>query len=364
VPTYSDGSTPVRQPLTSRRGAVASDLVTEETNPDAPDAEEAEPNEQVSGSRGGDPSEGWTRTSRFVHLYRDAIWIQEDDPELPKGVVPSKEELDEWLSRLIRINVFIKERPRGPGYVCDFWYENARIPVTMSGIVCASDRGLFIRELEIFPCNDQDWGYVDGRGSWIGPEAWRRIEEEERLAGGEDEVVPETFPGISSSLLRRLPLADVLQRTQRLVTSREWDEERGFQYVSLERVSDEEWVAAFHSAKATLDRVAATVDHVSESGLRGRPPLPDELLERVARAYLDEMTGGRGITKRLASIFDRPDQTVRAWVHMARKRGFLSPAQPGRRGALPGPRLSRDPGLWLQHGDGHESDTQAGAPDE
>ena len=72
---------------------------------------------------------------------------------------------------------------------------------------------------------------------------------------------------------------------------------------------------------------------------RGRPPLADDLLEHVARAYLEEAPAGTGLTRRLAERFGRPEPTVRDWVAAARERGYLSPARPGRRGAAPGPRL-------------------------
>jgi hypothetical protein len=70
---------------------------------------------------------------------------------------------------------------------------------------------------------------------------------------------------------------------------------------------------------------------------RGRPPLAEDLLEQVARAYLEEAPAGIGLTRRLAERFDRPEPTVRDWVAAARERGYLSPAHPGRRGAAPGP---------------------------
>lgn len=67
----------------------------------------------------------------------------------------------------------------------------------------------------------------------------------------------------------------------------------------------------------------------------------DELLERVARAYLRETEGGRppGAMRRLADEFDRPEETVRSWVSRARTLGWLGPTSPGRRGAEPGLRL-------------------------
>lgn len=70
----------------------------------------------------------------------------------------------------------------------------------------------------------------------------------------------------------------------------------------------------------------------------------DELLERVAIAYLRETEGSRppGAMRRLAEEFDRPEGTVGSWVKRARALGWLGPTSPGRRGAEPGPRLRQE----------------------
>jgi hypothetical protein len=86
--------------------------------------------------------------------------------------------------------------------------------------------------------------------------------------------------------------------------------------------------------RAALERTAAV-----PTKRKGRPPLPDELLEEVALAYLEEAKSGRGLTGRLAARFGRPNETIRDWVHACRKRGYLSPGTTGRRGAQPGERL-------------------------
>jgi hypothetical protein len=76
-----------------------------------------------------------------------------------------------------------------------------------------------------------------------------------------------------------------------------------------------------------------------------RQRFTDELLERVALAYLRESEEGRppGTMKRLAAEFGRPEETVRSWVVRARALGWLGPARSGRRGAEPGPRLKPPP---------------------
>jgi hypothetical protein len=72
----------------------------------------------------------------------------------------------------------------------------------------------------------------------------------------------------------------------------------------------------------------------------GRPKLSDDLLRQVAIAYLAEMRSGRGVLRRLGERFERPETTIRDWVRIARREGWLGPAtKSGRRGADPGPRL-------------------------
>jgi hypothetical protein len=96
--------------------------------------------------------------------------------------------------------------------------------------------------------------------------------------------------------------------------------------------------------KAALERTAAV-----PAQRRGRPPLADELLEEVALAYLEEAKRGRGLTRRLAKRFDRPEETVRDWIHACRVRGYLSPGASGRRGAQPGDRLLLQPTSMEKH---------------
>jgi hypothetical protein len=72
----------------------------------------------------------------------------------------------------------------------------------------------------------------------------------------------------------------------------------------------------------------------------GRPKLADDLLREVALAYLAEVQVGRGVLRRLGERFKRPETTIRDWVRIARREGWLGPAtKSGRRGADPGPRL-------------------------
>jgi hypothetical protein len=85
---------------------------------------------------------------------------------------------------------------------------------------------------------------------------------------------------------------------------------------------------------------------------RGRPPLSDELLAQVADQYLRLQSEGhgKGILIELARAMEAqlgrpvPRETVRHWVHRARRREFLTAGTQGRAGALPGNRLRS---YWL-----------------
>jgi len=76
---------------------------------------------------------------------------------------------------------------------------------------------------------------------------------------------------------------------------------------------------------------------------RGRIGYPDEHYRRIALRYLQLVNGQppvtRGVLGVMAAEENRPMETVRTWIHQARKRGFLSSGERGRAGGMPGPRL-------------------------
>lgn len=124
------------------------------------------------------------------------------------------------------------------------------------------------------------------------------------------EVVMQKASGITRDLLRRLPIGDVLA-------------------FGRSHLRD-------HAPGAAPTTPPGTVETVS-----GRTKMDDDLLRRVARAYVEE-TGpdkGRGAMKRMSERFGRPEGTVQTWIKRARKEGWLAPGPPGRMGAEPGPRL-------------------------
>lgn len=74
-------------------------------------------------------------------------------------------------------------------------------------------------------------------------------------------------------------------------------------------------------------------------GPPGRPRIGNDELARAAAAYLDEVTHGPGVTRRVADRLGLLEDTTRDRIRMARARGFLTPTQRGRRGGQAGPAL-------------------------
>ena len=75
----------------------------------------------------------------------------------------------------------------------------------------------------------------------------------------------------------------------------------------------------------------------------GRPRLPDKLLHDVAIAYVEEVSSPsrqEGLLARLGQRFDRPPETVRDWVRIARREGFLPQTKRGAKTTTLGPRFS------------------------
>lgn len=74
---------------------------------------------------------------------------------------------------------------------------------------------------------------------------------------------------------------------------------------------------------------------------RGRPPKDDAHYREIALLYLEAMRAEpRRPIEWMAAKNGHASSTVRGWVSEARKRGFLSPGQRGKGGAVPGPRLT------------------------
>lgn len=261
------------------------------------------------------------RSRQYLDLWKQSLVETSLDPW--EGTDPLKDDAKPGPS----LELFIKERPRGRGYVCDFVYREPGLPVAVYGTLVNEGHGLMVNEVELWRGGVTGaWEYRDAWGDYIGPDANR-----------DDSGDTRPYPGITSSLLRRIPLGRIVAAAQRTLAERNWVTE-GIRVVPGGLLVGDDIPG---ETRTLLERT----NEQASPQRRGRPPLADDLLEQVARAYLEEAPAGTGLTHRLAERFGRPEPTVRDWVAAARERGYLSPARPSRRGAAPGPRLkSRDGG--------------------
>jgi hypothetical protein len=131
--------------------------------------------------------------------------------------------------------------------------------------------------------------------------------------------------------LRRIPIGEILSRTQRRLADDSW-RTAGVQLIP----PPGETGANLAADELTEEQRRALENSVAIGARRrGRPELSDELLIDVAEAYIWEAGRGRGALKRMSEIFDRPEATIRDWITLARRRGYLAPTKAGRRGAAP-----------------------------
>jgi hypothetical protein len=133
---------------------------------------------------------------------------------------------------------------------------------------------------------------------------------------------------ITSDVLRRIPIGDILARVDRDLPDQSWREKGIPQLPGGPRLKPEDLT---EDQQRALENTTTITPR-----RRGRPELSDELLIEIASSYIDEAARGRGAIRRLAETFDRPEPTVRDWITTARRREFLAPTSPGRRGAAPG----------------------------
>jgi hypothetical protein len=284
-----------------------------------------------------------SRSRQEMDLWKGALvadamepWKGRDDlAELPPDTEPKPE-----------LRLFIKERSRGPGYVCDFVYRARDLPVTVYGIFVNHGQGLAITELELWRGGRaRSWGYWDPWDVFVDADGWAESRRREQLehqaflkkesAHGREyppDPPPRAFVAITSDLLRSIPLGTIVARAQAELADREWESE-GVRMIPGGKVPAHELPAGTHNALDNATRLA-------QRSPRGRPPVADELLAEVASAYIQEASAGPGLTRRLSLRFDRPEPTIKDWIKLARRRGFLSEATPGRRGASPGTRMS------------------------
>jgi hypothetical protein len=295
-------------------------------NPDAPEDERRLRSDHPD-VRDLSYDEGSTRMRQRWDLLKQSLFTRVMDPW--DGRDP------ETGIRGPYLELFIKERSRGPGYACDFLYRSHGMPCWVYGVLVNEGRGLMVNELEFW--RPDEWGYRDGSGAFIGQEEWERRDrdaDDEDDADQDDEATG-PYAGITTSLLRKIPLGEIVARAQEELTDLSWQDE-GIIMLPGGAVLPEDLSEQSLTALETVNRLSA-------GRTRGRPRLEDALLADVARAYLREAAAGPGLIRRLSQHFDRPEPTIRDWVAAARTRGLLSNAVPGRRGAAPGPRLKAFP---------------------
>jgi hypothetical protein len=141
----------------------------------------------------------------------------------------------------------------------------------------------------------------------------------------------DTAPEISSADVRELRLGAIRDRALQMLLL-QGDVAKAPELASAMFLSEE----AVEAAREAASRI----DDAAEAS-RGRPRLSDELLERVARLYIELFQAGtkRGIIDALAQRLDVPRETARDWVARSRGDGFLAPTVRGRAYGAPGPRL-------------------------
>src|ERR1700722_15845155 len=130
-----------------------------------------------------------SRLDQIIGLAAGAIVTKVDAPDDPSAEGASLE-------------LYIKEEPKGPGYVCDFVYVDQSLPVTLCGVLLAADNGLFIGELEIFRAQ---LGYFNDYGDFVGDTGeWRAKNDESWDVSARPDALlrrPD-FLGVNGSLLR------------------------------------------------------------------------------------------------------------------------------------------------------------------
>ncbi len=131
--------------------------------------------------------------------------------------------------------------------------------------------------------------------------------------------------GLDSEVLRSIRVGQIMAEARaQLIEAPEW---AGGRAPLTE--AQKGWAKA--AAEAVKDRPLR----------RGRSGYPDDHYRRIALLYLDFQAQGvaHGINGRIAEVEGVAPTTIKDWVHQARRRGFLTAAEPGKAGALPGPRL-------------------------
>ena len=180
---------------------------TDYENPDAP---EGERRLRVDHIDVRDLSYDLGRVRQRFDLYKGAV-IQTNIDGLTGDDLP--DEVPDGEPPRPRLELFLKERPRGHGYVCDFIYEFEDFPVTVYGTMVNHGRGLMVNELELWrggPANR--WEYRDAWNDYVGPSG----------TGLRPLTDADTYTGITPTLLRQLPLGQIVAAAQHCLARRDW----------------------------------------------------------------------------------------------------------------------------------------------
>src|SRR5262249_15099753 len=145
---------------------------------------------------------------QIMNLAIDSLVTVIDDPDDPDAGA--------------RLELYVKERPRGENYVTDFVYSDPKLPVTVCGVLLQSPTGLVIGELELFRVQ---WGYFNNYAEYVGRGGdWRAKDDEDWDVSARPEVVTRRprFEGITGALLRSIPVGRILAWAHDAMTSNEW----------------------------------------------------------------------------------------------------------------------------------------------
>ena len=128
---------------------------------------------------------------------------------------------------------------------------------------------------------------------------------------------------VTSSVLRSLPLG-------------RWLASARAESVDTYRLMMERWP----DGSPERERLHRSAEQMAKERKPGRRGYPDSHWAEIAERYLElDRRGTRAVSTELAAQLGVPVQTAKDWVSQARKRGYLTPAQPGRSGGAPGPEL-------------------------
>jgi len=247
-----------------------------------------------------------------VDLLKDALFKVAIDPcfaEWDESAPPERWE---------RLELYVKERPRGRGYLSDFLYWANDIPVMLYGTFANVGAGLVISEIQLW--RTDSWEYRDSWGDYVGPDGDHGLTDEDEDEWAGEVPARAKFVGITPELIRRLPIGRICQAAQIALAERDWGTE-GVRVVGGPFINPSDLSAEARIALANVSTLA------TPRSRGGRPRISDASLIEFATTYRDESLEGSGRIRRLASRFHVSEATIKGWTAMARSRGHLEPRE-------------------------------------